>query len=182
MRARTGTTGRVVAATLGVGLAAVLAAAPATAAAVLEPVPTADPGPVVPGPVLPGPVLPGPVLPGPIVPRPPERPLAWEVELRDSWRSPSWKQGAGRTSVAVHLDCGNVIGGRLPQYYVQLVAEGGPSLPPVMPRPVPCGTTHTHVTEQAAGSFHLLLIKATADGSVLRGKAAVSAPPRVTPA
>lgn len=161
MRARTfqALTGVAVAAGLAVGLAA-----PATAAA---PPPTDGIGPV---------------LPGPVVPRPTQPPLAWEVELKDGWRSPSWKQSTAGVTAVVDLDCGDVVGFRLPQYWVQLVAEDGRPRPAVMPAPVPCGVAHVFRWAEPAGSFHLLLTKVADDGAVLRGKAAVRTSPRLGPA
>jgi len=156
----------------GIGIAAVLAAG-APAAAVVAPAPRPTAGPIVPGPVIPGPIVPGPIEPGPIVPG---RPLAWEVELKDTWRSPTWSQPAGRITAAVHLDCGDVIGIRLPQYHVRLVAEDGRFEPAVMPTPVACGVTHRFTWVDVAGKYHLRLDKATAEGATLRGKAAVVTP------
>lgn len=150
--------------------------ATATTATAVVPPPTDVPGPVLPGPVVPGPVVPDPVQPGPVRP-----PLAWEVELKDGWRSPSWKQSTRGVSAAVHLDCGNVVGIRLPRYWVQLVPEDGRMRPAVMPDPVPCGVTHTFTWDEPAGAFHLLLTKVSNDGVVLRGKAAVRTSPRFGP-
>ena len=122
---------------------------------------------------------PGPVIPGPEVPRPPRPPLAWEVELKDGWRSPSWKQATDGVTAVVDLDCGDVVSFRLPQYWVQLVPEDGRIRPAVMPDPVPCGVTHTFRWKEPAGAFHLLLTKVQDDGVVLRGKVAVHVPQRV---
>ena len=116
------------------------------------------------------------------MPRPTQPPLAWEVELKDGWRSPSWKQATDGVTAVVDLDCGNVVSFRLPQYWVQLVPEDGRMRPAVMPDPVPCGVTHTFRWKEPAGAFHLLLTKVSDDGVVLRGKAAVRTTPRFGPA
>ncbi|UZN04073.1 hypothetical protein [Cellulomonas sp. S1-8] len=152
MRARTTRTiSRTAAAVATAGMVAVMiAGAPASAQV------TPEPGPTI-----------GPILPGPT--------LGWRVALRDTWTSPTWAQRAGRTTVTVHLDCGGAIGIRLPQYYVKVVAEGRIE-PAVMPRPVPCGVTHTFTGNQPAGKYHLFLAKATSDAATLVGKAAVQTP------
>lgn len=136
--------------------------------------------PAVAGPPTEG-IGPGPVIPGPEVPRPTQPPLAWEVELKDGWRSPSWTQRTDGVTAVVHLDCGDGLGAARPQYWVQLVAKDGRPGPAVMPPAVDCGVTHTFTWDEPAGEFYLLLNKVDVDGTVLRGKAAVRTSPRIGP-
>ncbi|MCC2334135.1 hypothetical protein [Cellulomonas wangsupingiae] len=113
--------------------------------------------------------------PEPPPPAEPAQVLQWPVELKGTWSSPTWAQAAGRTTVVVELDCGNPVGARPPQYYVQLMPHDR-MVPMVMPQPVPCGVPHALTGDQLAGTYHVFLAKASGDGAVLRGKVEVATP------